>query len=196
MAGMAVQTEARGRGQRTGRARFVVALLTVIVLSGAASAAAGGLITGIQIKDGTIRSRDLTNAGLTGADVRDASLSVLDFDQDSIRGPQGDDGPQGAPGPRGLDGIPGVEFAQKPFTAVHEESGVSAGISGVALPCPTPSKRAVAGGISSLDPDGLDVIESAPIEPTSGNNGRWEVTVHNGTSADIAAFAWVTCVTP
>ena len=177
---------------QTDRARFVVSLLAVIVLGGAASASAGGLITGHQIKDGTIRSRDLTNGGLSGADVRNGSLSVLDFDQDSIRGPQGAVGPQGAPGPRGLDGIPGVEFAQTPFTARHD----LAGISGITLTCPTASRRAVAGGISSLDPDGLEVIESAPIEPTPTQEGKWKVFVHNGTGSDIGAFGWVTCVTP
>jgi hypothetical protein len=180
---------------QTDSARFVAALLGVIVLGGASSATAGGLITGHQIKDGTIRSRDLTNSGRTGADVRDGSLTVADFDQASIRGPQGAAGPPGLPGPPGLDGIPGVEFAEKPFTAVHE-SGVSAGISEVTLTCPTAAKRAVAGGISSLNPDGIDVIESAPTEPTNGNNGQWEVFVHNFTAADISAFGWVTCVTP
>lgn len=181
---------------QTDRARFVAALLAVIVLGGGASATAGGLITGHQIKDGTIRSRDLTNGSLGGSDVHDGSLSVLDFDQDSIRGPQGADGPQGLPGPGGLDGIPGVEFAQRTFTAVHQKSGVSAGITGVTLTCPTASKRAVAGGVSSLNPDGIDVIESAPIQPTSTHEGEWEVRVHNGTASDFSAFGWVTCVTP
>ena len=194
---MSLQTGAqeRGRGRRADRAGFVAALLAVIVLGGAASAAAGGLITGAQIKDGTIRSRDLTNGGLTGADVRDGSLSVSHFDPDSIRGPQGADGPQGLPGPRGLDGIPGVEFAEKPFTAVHE-SGTDSGLTGVTLTCPSAAKRAVAGGISSLDPDGLEVIESAPIEPANGHNGQWDVFVHNFAAADTSAFGWVTCVTP
>jgi hypothetical protein len=192
---MSLEAGAGEGRRRTGRTRFVVALLVVIVLGGAASAAAGSMITGRQIKDGTIRSRDLTSSGLSGADVHDGSLSALDFDQDSIRGPQGAVGPQGAPGPRGPDGIPGVEFAQKPFTAVRE-SPSSAGISGVTLTCPTAGRRAVAGGISSLDPDGLEVIASAPIQPTTQHEGQWGVLVHNGTGSDIGAFGWVTCVAP
>ena len=192
---MLLRTDAPDPGRRAPRAWFVVALLAVIVLGGASSAVAGGLITGHQIKDGTIRSRDLTDGGLTGADVRDGSLSVLDFDQDSIRGPQGAPGSPGAPGPRGLDGIPGVEFGERAFTAA-KKSATNAGISGVTLTCPTASRRAVAGGISSLDPDGLDVIESAPVEPDPTHEGQWKVFVHNGTGADISAFAWVTCVAP
>jgi hypothetical protein len=178
--------------RHAGRSRFVAAVVAVVVVGGATSATAGGLITGKQIKDGTIRGRDLANGKVAGTDVRDGVLSVSDFDQESIRGPQGAPGPQGDPGPRGVGGIPGVEFSFVAFSAV----GTGGGLTSHTMSCPTSSRRAVSGGVSSLNPDKLEIVESTPIEPTASAEGKWLVMVKNHSSSSISAFGWITCVTP
>jgi hypothetical protein len=100
------------------RARIarVVASRTLVlgaVIAGTAAASAGAttLITGAQVRDGS----------LTGADVRDRSLGVRDLTsraRNSLRGrkgprgatgaagPQGDAGPRGGAGPQGPKGDP------------------------------------------------------------------------------------------
>jgi len=57
-----------------------------------------------------ITGRDVKNGSLTGADVRDRSLAARDF-KGSITGPQGEAGPpglKGDPGPQGLQGLRGL----------------------------------------------------------------------------------------
>jgi hypothetical protein len=76
---------------------MVVALLALFVALGGTAVAAGTLITGKQIKNGSI----------TGADVKNKSLTPRDF-RGSIRGPQGLTGPAGPQGPQGPQGAQGM----------------------------------------------------------------------------------------
>lgn len=72
---------------RTLTAPLALLLATVLlVVGGAGGAAAAKLITGKQIKNGTITSVDLKNGSATGADVRDGSLSGLDVANGSLTG--------------------------------------------------------------------------------------------------------------
>jgi hypothetical protein len=78
---------------------IVVALLALFVAMGGTAVSAGTLITGKQVKNGSI----------TGADVKNMSLTPRDF-RGSVRGPHGPPGPagpQGPTGPTGPTGAPG-----------------------------------------------------------------------------------------
>ena len=87
---------------KRGRALLLV-LMATLLLGFAGSATAGVVITGKQIKDGTITSRDLRNGDLRGLDVKDGSLTQAEFDVQIIgmTGPAGDQGSTGAPGTAG-----------------------------------------------------------------------------------------------
>jgi hypothetical protein len=111
----------------------VAATLALFVALGGSAAAAGGLITGKQIKDGSVRGSDLANRtigarklrlnqvtgayirdhSLTGADILDQSLTLAKLAPvavDQLKGPQGDTGATGAagaPGPAGAQGPTG-----------------------------------------------------------------------------------------
>jgi hypothetical protein len=118
----------------------VAATLALFVALGGSAAAAGGLITGKQIKDGSVRGADLANRtigarklrldqltgtyirdhSLSGADIRDQSLTLANFDAaaiDQLKGPKGDAGAPGAAGapgsagPQGPGGPPGPSGA-------------------------------------------------------------------------------------
>ena len=100
------------------------ALLVLLVasLGIGGTAAAVSLVTGKQIKDGTVRGRDIGNGSLTGTDVADKSLTPADF-SGSVQGPagpqgpggpKGDSGPQGLAGPKGDPGQPGSAGPQGP----------------------------------------------------------------------------------
>jgi hypothetical protein len=78
---------------------IVIATLALFAALGGTAVAAGTLITGKQIKNGSI----------TGADVRNKSLTPRDF-RGSVRGPRGltgPAGPQGLAGPQGPQGQAG-----------------------------------------------------------------------------------------
>jgi hypothetical protein len=101
---------------------LVIACLAVsIALGGTASAAV--LITGKQVKDGSVAGRDITNRSLTGLDVRDRSLTPLDFNG-SLEGPAGaagPAGPQGLKGDRGQEGPAGASGPAGPAGPVGEK---------------------------------------------------------------------------
>ena len=207
---------------RTARTnRLSAVLLSVLVLSIALGGSAGAvsLITGKQIKDGTVRGRDVGNDSLTGADIADRTLTPADFNG-SVQGPQGPPGPtglsgpagtagpKGEPGPKGDVGPPGPEGAQGPqgpagpagvsglYYAGSDPQVIGAGkVATWNVLCPV-GKRVFGGGVSSYA--GIAyyarVLQTAPTY-VDGRDG-WSVAVRNdGTSADITEFAWAVCAT-
>src|SRR3954465_14665861 len=85
------------------RTTALAAGATILVLGGAGGAVAAGQITGQDIKDDSIYSRD----------IHDGTLHSWDFSRQAMRslkgarGPQGAQGPQGPQGPAGPKGEPG-----------------------------------------------------------------------------------------
>jgi len=79
-------------GKLEGRAGLVVAFLLGAVIATATTAGAATLITGRQIKDGTITQKDLAKA------VRDQLAKA------GLPGPKGATGARGAAGPAGAPG--------------------------------------------------------------------------------------------
>jgi hypothetical protein len=77
-----------------------------------------------QIKTGAVRSEDVADNGLTGADVDEASLSLPQGPQ----GPQGAQGAQGATGPQGPAGSPdsAAQVLDKVLTVDGAGSGIDA----------------------------------------------------------------------
>jgi hypothetical protein len=108
----------------------VAATVALFVALGGSAAAASGLITSAQIKDGSLRGSDFANRtigarklrpnGITGAYVRDHSLTGRDIRNqsltlaalsplalDQLKGSKGETGPQGPTGPTGPQGSAG-----------------------------------------------------------------------------------------
>ena len=100
----ATQVMGRAGRHRTATALLLAVLVLSVGLGG--TAAAVSLVTGKQIKDGSVRGRDIGNGSLTGSDVADKSLTPADF-SGSVQGPAGPQGPAGAQGPRGPPGPAG-----------------------------------------------------------------------------------------
>jgi Collagen triple helix repeat (20 copies) len=81
---------------------LVVAIVSVLVaLSGTASAAL--VMTGKQIKDGTVTGKDVKNRSLGTKKLSNKALASLQ----GQRGPAGPQGPKGEPGVQGLQGPKG-----------------------------------------------------------------------------------------
>lgn len=107
-----------GRGMNIKSGIVVLSAAALIVVGGVGTAAADKLITGSQIKDGTISAKDLNAAvnnalakagtpGKTGATGPRGLTGAT-----GAQGPQGQQGPKGdpgEPGERGLQGLQGLQ---------------------------------------------------------------------------------------
>jgi collagen triple helix repeat protein len=189
---------------RPSSALLIACLALSIALGGTAGAAV--LVTGKQIKDGSVSGRDIANRSLTGNDVRDRSLTPLDFDG-SVQGPAGPAGPQGPAGDKGERGPAGPSGPAGPAgpTGPAGPQGPS-GVSGWEyrtvgrtlkggraarwkVDC-LGGKKALGGGVATDGhPFFTRVLETAPAGAATG----WGVAVRNEDSAALTAYAWVIC---
>ena len=159
------------------RIRAVVIAAFMLVAATAGSATAGALITSAQIKDDTVASVDVKNQNLTGADVRDGSLSTFFDFLGLVPGPQGDEGPKGYPGPNGIPGLEQHNNHRKlaPGQRVQWQSYCSDG------------QTAIGGGVSSTNPEVVQIERSFP------DGFYWTVQVYNSSSVAVDAYAWTIC---
>src|SRR3954447_24761124 len=86
---------------------MVVAVIALVFsLGGASAVAASKLITGADIKQGSVTGGDIRNGSLGGADVSNKSIQAEDLASSALpaTGPQGPAGPTGPTGPQGIKG--------------------------------------------------------------------------------------------
>jgi len=106
---------------------LLLAVLGALLVSGLATGSVQSLITGSQIKDGSIDSRDLKPGSIMSHDIKDGSITKIDLSNATVKalkgqtgatglqgatGPQGAAGPQGATGPQGIAGPKGATGPQ------------------------------------------------------------------------------------
>jgi hypothetical protein len=159
-----------------------VAVLATAVMLGhpAANAFSASLVTGKQIKDGSI----------TGLDIRDHSVGAREFGH-LPAGPQGPVGPPGAPGPQGPQGAPGSSG----WVTVVGDAVAVTDIASADAKCPGGTK-AVGGGVRTSDATVAELKESGPYDV---DGTGWLGTVRNISSSlprqPLSISAWVVCVT-
>jgi hypothetical protein len=126
---------------------IVIATLALFAALGGTAVAAGTLITGKQIKNGSI----------TGVDVKNKSLTARDF-RGSVRGPRGQTGPAGPQGAAGRPGSQGPAGAPGP-----EGPKGDVGIQGPAGPFPEgdmPAGRTIYGRFAIAGLPGAEPMDS------------------------------------
>jgi hypothetical protein len=64
--------------------RTIAAIAAIALICGATTAGAAKLITGSDVKDGSLTGKDIKNGSLTGEDVKDGSLSGKDIKDGSV----------------------------------------------------------------------------------------------------------------
>jgi hypothetical protein len=96
--------------------RAIVACVVTAILAGVGTAGAAGLLTGAQIKDGTIHNRDIHKKTISlnrltpGVQRLIAQHSAQNLQAPAgTAGPKGDTGPQGPKGDKGDRGAPGAD---------------------------------------------------------------------------------------
>jgi Collagen triple helix repeat (20 copies) len=103
-------------------------VVSALVVATAGTAGVKALITGAEIKDGTIESRDIGNGSIRRADLSGAAIASLR----GGRGPAGATGPRGAAGAQGPAGPQGAAGPQGPQGPAGSQG--AAGAAGAAGP--------------------------------------------------------------
>jgi len=163
----------------------VAGITTALVVSGTTGAVAAKMITGAQIKDGTISRADLSDninnkldktgeqgeqgeqgpAGPAGpkGDKGDKGEPGADSTVPGPTGATGAQGPQGPQGPKGADGLTGAFYAVAYYNAGDTNPGA---IATVACSATSQDYTALAGGVQIL---GLDAGANARNTPVSSS---------------------------
>jgi hypothetical protein len=175
---------------RTFRRRTPMVLLVaaVLVVSTVGGASAAALITGRQIKNGTV----------TGRDLRDHSLRAQDARAGVVR--PGPAGPQGATGPTGLQsgatGAPGSNGLGGYATVVSPDAVTVPATTSVTstIACP-PGSSALGGGVFGADvPSTKSMVVTRSMPALTGTRiTNWTVTVKNPFATDIGVYVWAVC---
>ena len=121
---------------------LIAALALVLATAGTATAAK--LITGKQVKNGTIKSadvgnssltgKDIKNRSLTGTDVKDGSLGAVDLSPAALaalKGQPGAPGAKGEPGPAGTPNGYTKDEANAAFLGKSEKAADAEDLDGV-----------------------------------------------------------------
>jgi hypothetical protein len=168
----------------------VIALL--VAMSG--SAVAASLITGEQIKDGSVQSKDLSKSAR-------ANLAGVG---DGVRGPTGPAGPAGPIGPKGARGADGQDGAPgfTQTTVRRGEANVAAHSAGVASAHCLQGEMAVGGGAEFNGADGaidrIDRTEPATgdeVAPDGATPDGWIVRGFNDENVSQVITAFAVCAT-
>jgi hypothetical protein len=180
------------------RPALLIAFVAGLVLACAGTATAAKLITGKQIKDGTITSKDLSKA--VQAQLAKAGAAG----PAGAAGAQGEPGAKGAagePGPAGPAGLSGVEV--KTMIQAVTSGGTGAGT----VACP-PGKVVLSGGVTvagggagtsyvqrsaptkvGFDKDGKPVVFSYPVDGQPANGWEFQAVNQSGAARQLVGYA-------
>lgn len=189
------------RRPRPGRATILVAFLAGILIASAGTATAAKLITGKQIKDGTITQKDLSKA--VQAQLKKAGLPG----PAGAAGPQGlkgDAGPKGETGPAGAAGATGLSGVEvKVVTQTINSGSTGAGT----VVCPV-GKVVLGGGVTvaggsagtsfvqrnapsrvTFDAGGNPVGFSTPVDGQPANGWEFQAVNQSGAQRQVNGYA-------
>jgi hypothetical protein len=173
----------------------VFAALAVLVVGTVAMGGVEELITGAEIKDGSIGSNDIKPGSLQSRHIQDRTITNVDLSKlllRSLRGATGQTGPQGPKGDQGAQGAPGKSLTF--ISAYSEQTSVPPGSFRFANAiCPT-GTFVVAGGYATDD------VSNAALTPTNSypvamGDGRpaWYVAMRNLGATDQIFRVWANC---
>jgi hypothetical protein len=159
-----------------------------LAVAAASGAGASSLITGAQIKDGTITARDLSlslRAQITAPGLRGPQ---------GVPGPMGPQGLQGVSGAPGLPGVPGGLDPNKITSVVGPQILVGpGGLNSYTIYCP-PGQKATGGGFTYISGGTGSTYGSRPTPDATGWALLWDNFGSVGTTATGTAYA--VCVAP
>jgi hypothetical protein len=164
--------------------RAAVAIGAVCIALGATGGAhAATIITGKQIKDGTVTDRDVRNGTILSTDVADGSITPDDY-VGPVVGPPGPQGDKGAPG------APGVDYQYLVRSTIEF---LPPGQTGLAVAECDPGHVAVGGGLGGDPGRTLQLLDSAPLGTSAQQRTSWVARVHNTSSINVSVTTFALC---
>jgi hypothetical protein len=169
--------------------RAIVACVVTAVLVGVGTAGAAGLLTSGQIKDGTIRARDIHKGSIYLNRLSKGTQSLIKQSRTGpagakgatgAQGPKGDTGPQGPKGTTGDRGAPGLDSDQPRVVDANNLRGFT---------------LAPNGDNGDSTPNGTVGFATPPVAPPLGTQAL-KFTSSNGKTVVAYAFADTGATTP
>lgn len=179
--------------------RQPVAYLALFFAMSGTGIAAGPMITGKNVKAGSLTGRNIKKGSITATQIKDGSLLAVDFKRGQLpQGTKGDQGPAGAPGAPGAPGATNVTM-RRVVANVNPTTFATAAVS-----C-NPGERATGGGAyNESNVYSIYITSSYPTPnpttaPSTGNGTTptgWRVWVRNDTATQQQFEAYVVCAAP
>ena len=163
-------------------------LAAALIVSAGTGAVAGSMITGKQIKNGTVTSQDLKNKTIRPVDLSRAVKQQMAGSAGTVgpagpAGPAGSTGPTGPRGPQGVAGVPGASGLE----LVTKEQIVAPGAySQLTMSCPSGKKVL---GVSGY----WNVIGSPVATKFEAGLNSGKVLGRNTGSVDLTFNGQITC---
>jgi hypothetical protein len=156
-----------------------------LALAAAGTAGVRALVTGAQIKDGTIRSRDIANGTIRARDLAQATIASLRGQRGpagarGATGATGAQGPAGPQGPAGSQGATGARGATGPAGPAGPQGDPGAGVEvtgSVATEDDLPTDADLGDAYIVTDTgdlwiwDGGDWVDTGPVRGPEGPEG-------------------------
>jgi hypothetical protein len=158
----------RSGSPRRNGVRTTAAIAAIVLICGATTAGAAKLITGSDVKDGSLTGKDVKNGSLTGKDVKNGSLTGKDVKDGSVARGDLKAGVQDAIPNRITGALPTNGFSATDDTVVNTSDGVAFG--------PYPDGGSDGGSIctNALDGQTLNDVQHLAFEArytSTGNTG-------------------------
>lgn len=173
--------------------------IVALVLSSAGGATALTMISGKQIRDGSITGADVKNHSLTARDFRGSISAGSQTVNPGAPGEGGRDGANGTAGASGAAGSNGkdafgtLDYNVATFTAPVDDTSTGH------VDCPA-GLHALGGGAESPEsarvlPGDFAILDSYPAARggTAPGNEGWAVVVSNSGDGDVAVHVRVVC---
>ena len=158
--------------------RTIVAAAAVGLLVGVPTAGAAGvdLITGKDVKDGSIHQRDLTKGVQMALNAKSAKSAKQGptgpTGTQGAKGDRGPEGPQGPKGDKGLSGLEGAFYATAEYNAGNTNEGAIATVACNADPAMI-DYVAISGGIQVLGLDDDANTRNTPVSSSFPGRMDW-----------------------
>jgi hypothetical protein len=185
----------------------LVLAATALVIAVFGATPLGHAVQQAVLPKASVGTAQLKPNAVTGAKVKDGSLTAADFGagqlpggQPGPQGPRGETGPAGPRGPAGPAGPRGPEGAQGPAGPAGTNGiggwqivisdGVSTAATGFArttVGCPN-GKRVLGGGVSSTN-GVVRVYQTAPMDGGVG----WVGAVSDSGATPVTMYVWAIC---
>jgi hypothetical protein len=204
---------------RVSYANVVATLALFVALGGSATAAL--LITGKQVKNGSLTGVDVKNSSLTGGDVKNDSIGNIDIKDGDLlasdfkpgqlpagaQGPQGEPGAKGDPGAQGIQGPKG-DKGDKGDTGASGVSGIYTNFEVISVPASGLVRQSIecnagdlatgggyflfTGGLTNAQLE-VEVFANQPISEFGKEGTGWDIGILNETTTARSGSGTVVC---